>query len=102
MQTQLEDAKSQAVKWESAWAHIQNTAASKTLELGQINMATHNLYMLVNKYLGKRIEKGDTGVSTLDQLDKIQVCIHDLSEITQEVQRGGTVPGLSATPGPVH
>ncbi|XP_062504954.1 coiled-coil domain-containing protein 42 homolog [Corticium candelabrum] len=100
LQTELEDAKSRAVKWESQWAHIQNTAAEKTLLLGRINMATHNLYMLVNKYLGKKVEKGDTGVSTVQQLDKIQVCIQDLTEITQDVQRAGTTSTAVYTASP--
>ncbi|XP_065831494.1 coiled-coil domain-containing protein 42 homolog [Oscarella lobularis] len=101
LQTKLEETKSRAVKWESQWTHIQNTAATKTLVLGQINMATHNLYVLVNKYLGKKVERGDTSVPTLAQLDKIQVCIQDLTEITSEIQRlgtastsHGTTPGL--------
>jgi hypothetical protein len=44
--------------------------------------ATHNLYMLVNKYLGKRIEKGDTGVSTLDQLDKVCTVLLPFGQIS--------------------
>ncbi|XP_020631843.1 coiled-coil domain-containing protein 42 homolog [Orbicella faveolata] len=38
LQTQLEKAQSVAVKWESQWTHIQNTAAKKTLLLGRIKM----------------------------------------------------------------
>ena len=38
LQTQLERAQSVAVKWESQWTHIQNTAAKKTLLLGRIKM----------------------------------------------------------------
>ena len=39
-------AQSNAVKWESKWTHIQNTAAKKTLLLGRIKIATHNLYQV--------------------------------------------------------
>ena len=38
LQTELERAQSVAVKWESQWTHIQNTAAKKTLLLGRIKM----------------------------------------------------------------
>ncbi|KXJ27520.1 coiled-coil domain-containing protein 42 homolog [Exaiptasia diaphana] len=83
LQTQLEKAQSLAVKWESQWTHIKNTAAKKTLLLGRIKMATHNLFMLVNRHLGQ------TGAieQTEKQLEKIQVFIQDLTQITTEIKR---------------
>lgn len=38
LQTRLDAAQSDAVKWESKWTHIKNTAATKTLLLGRIKM----------------------------------------------------------------
>ncbi|XP_041521709.1 coiled-coil domain-containing protein 42 isoform X2 [Microtus oregoni] len=70
---------------ESRWAHIQNTAAKKTLLLGTIKMATLNLFQIVSKQL-----KETTQVSLEDthkQLDMIQQFIQDLSDIWTEVKR---------------
>ncbi|XP_012511099.1 PREDICTED: coiled-coil domain-containing protein 42A isoform X2 [Propithecus coquereli] len=70
---------------ESRWAHIQNTAAKKTLLLGTIKMATLNLFQIVSKQL-----KDATSVSLDDthkQLDMIQQFIQDLSDIWIEVKR---------------
>merc|ERR1719359_555724 len=50
LQTRLDKAQSEAVHWESKWTHIQNTAAKKTLLLGRIKIATHNLYQLVLRH----------------------------------------------------
>jgi len=86
LQTRLDQAQSKAVKWESKWAHIQNTAAKKTLLLGRIKIASHNLFQLVNKHLkqqGPAVNTDDTS----SQLDKIQVFIQDLSQITHEIKR---------------
>ncbi|XP_013381622.1 coiled-coil domain-containing protein 42 homolog [Lingula anatina] len=85
LQTRLDKAQSAAVKWESKWTHIKNTAAKKTLILGQIKMATHNLFMLVNKHQ----KQGQTEMTedTNEQLNKIQTFIQDLTQITTEIKR---------------
>ncbi|XP_065055065.1 coiled-coil domain-containing protein 42 homolog [Rhopilema esculentum] len=83
LQTQLEEAQSNAVKWESQWTFIQNTAAEKTLLLGRIKMATHNLYMLVNKHLKQDVP----AEGTMDQLSKIQTFIQDLTHIANDIKR---------------
>ena len=88
---------------ESEWTRIQTTAAKKTLLLGQIKMAMHNLYTLVYKHLRKKIPAQEAD-NTLLQLDKvsrskllfalldklppqIKVFIKDLTEITHEIKR---------------
>ncbi|XP_067884410.1 coiled-coil domain-containing protein 42-like, partial [Heterodontus francisci] len=51
LQSRLDSAQSQRLKWDAQWAHIQNTAAKKTLLLGTIKMATLNLYYVVVNYM---------------------------------------------------
>ncbi|CAB3976785.1 Hypothetical predicted protein [Paramuricea clavata] len=93
LQTELERTQSIAVKWESQWTHIKNTAATKTLLLGRIKMATHNLFMLVNGQL-----KTTTVIENTErQLEKIQTFIQDLSQITQEIKKGETAATTSMT-----
>ncbi|XP_031555849.1 coiled-coil domain-containing protein 42 homolog [Actinia tenebrosa] len=92
LQTKLENTQSVAVKWESQWTHIKNTAAKKTLLLGRIKMATHNLFMLVNRHLGQT----GTIEQTEKQLEKIQVFIQDLTQITMEIKRAENVTATSA------
>ncbi|XP_065893141.1 coiled-coil domain-containing protein 42 homolog [Dysidea avara] len=95
LQTRLEKAQSTAVKWESEWTRIQTTAAKKTLMLGQIKMATHNLYTLINKHLQRKVPIQEAD-QTLLQLDKIQMFIKDLTEITHDIQRreSAAVPNM--------
>lgn len=59
LQTRLDKAQSEAVHWESKWTHIQNTAAKKTLLLGRIKIATHNLYQLVARHAKHDDEEHD-------------------------------------------
>jgi len=83
LQTRLDLAQSDAVKWESAWNHIKNTAAKKTLLLGRIKMATHNLYQLVKSHQNQVDELEDT----TEQLSQIQIFVQDLSQITTEIKK---------------
>jgi len=59
LQTRLDKAQSEAVHWESKWTHIQNTAAKKTLLLGRIKIATHNLYQLVLRHARRNPDNQD-------------------------------------------
>ena len=63
---------------ESEWARIQATAATKTLLLGQLKMATHNLFTLMYKHLQRKIPAKDMD-NTMLQLDKVKV--HDGRQI---------------------
>ena len=60
---------------DSEWTRIQTTAAKKTLLLGQIKMATHNLYTLVYKHLKKKVNPQEAD-ETLLQLDKVSMYTH--------------------------
>ncbi|MBZ3888382.1 Coiled-coil domain-containing protein 42A [Sciurus carolinensis] len=51
LQMRFDRARSDVIIWESRWAHIQNTAAKKTLLLGTIKMATLNLFQIVSRQL---------------------------------------------------
>ncbi|KAJ8042691.1 Coiled-coil domain-containing protein 42-like [Holothuria leucospilota] len=93
LQTRLDKAQSEAVKWESVWTHIKNTAAKKTLLLGRIKMASHNLFQLVNRHLKQSSSATD---NTVEQLTKIQMFIMDLTQITTEIKRAEAV-GTTAT-----
>ena len=55
---------------ESEWTRIQTTAAKKTLLLGQIKMATHNLFTLMHKHLQTKIPPHEAD-QTLMQLERV-------------------------------
>jgi len=120
LQTRLDKAQSDSVHWESKWTHIQNTAAKKTLLLGRIKIATHNLYQLVarhakhnqdveNEEAEEEIKKADKSKDdkqprkasanlaaagsteqTAMQLDRIQNFIQDLTQICADIRKQET------------
>jgi len=84
LQTKLDDSNSQAAQWDAEWNHIKSTAAHKTLMLGRIKMATHNLFTLITKHqpkLGHNVNLDDTN----EQLERIKMFIQDLTHITNEI-----------------
>lgn len=107
----MDRAQSATVHWESKWTHIQNTAAKKTLLLGRIKIATHNLYQLVLRHqksnrteadeeheeeaektdAAREKSAGVTGAGSIEnatmQLDRIQNFIQDLTQITADIKR---------------
>ncbi|CAG2203986.1 unnamed protein product [Mytilus edulis] len=94
LQTQLDTAQSEAVKWESAWTHIKNTAATKTLTLGRIKMAARNLYQLVKRHQRQSAEEEETH----EQLAQIQMFLFDLKDIVQELKRSDTFVSSAYVP----
>ncbi|KAJ1502145.1 Cilia- and flagella-associated protein 73 [Coelomomyces lativittatus] len=76
-----EDAKQKAKKWQSVLETSIHTTTQQGLEVGQIQLATSNLFQLVKSHLNNRIS-GTT--DTFVQLDKIQQFILDLTEIVKQ------------------
>ncbi|XP_029960059.1 coiled-coil domain-containing protein 42 homolog [Salarias fasciatus] len=81
LQRQLEKTCSEALKWEKKWNHIKETAAKKTLTLGQIKMATLNLYEMMGAVIG---EEGVDMNHTERQLDQIKMYLEDHIDIMQQ------------------
>ncbi|KAH0629585.1 hypothetical protein JD844_011772 [Phrynosoma platyrhinos] len=81
---------------ESRWAHIQNTAAKKTLMLGTIKMATLNLFQSVSKQMKEALMVPLE--DTHKQLDMIQQFIQDLSDIWAEVKKKDQSRSQTAMP----
>ncbi|KAJ3203579.1 Cilia- and flagella-associated protein 73 [Entophlyctis luteolus] len=83
LQTRLEEAQMKSAKCQLEWDQTLKNATAKTLELGQIKMATNNLFSIVKSHVNsKQSNVTDTKV----QLDRIQQFILDLSAISSEQQ----------------
>ncbi|XP_075325809.1 coiled-coil domain-containing protein 42 homolog [Odontesthes bonariensis] len=83
LQTELQKARSEAQDWQRQWNHIQETAAKKTLELGQLKMATLNLFEQTGGVVGA---EGVDISATDKQLGQIQMYIKDMSDIIKQYQ----------------
>ncbi|NXV86628.1 CC42M protein, partial [Calonectris borealis] len=92
LRAHLEAARHDVLQRESCWAHVQSTAAQKTLLLGQIKLAVLNLFQLATARL-----KVATDVALEDteaQLDMVLLCMQDLAAIGAELRP--RQPGLRA------
>ncbi|XP_022613158.1 cilia- and flagella-associated protein 73 [Seriola dumerili] len=96
LQTELDDTRSETLLWERKWTQIQETAAKKTLQLGQIKIAILNLFEMTGGTSSEEEEEeeegegeGEDGVDLNDaekQLDKIMVFIHDYANVVKQHQ----------------
>ncbi|XP_054467628.1 coiled-coil domain-containing protein 42 homolog [Anoplopoma fimbria] len=76
LQTEIEQTCSEALSWERKWNTIQETAANKTLLLGRIKMATHNLYEMTANEVGGGEEDMNMN-DTEKQLEKVKMFMQD-------------------------
>ncbi|XP_047447690.1 coiled-coil domain-containing protein 42-like [Mugil cephalus] len=83
LNVQLEKSQAETLIWERNWNHIRETAAEKTLELGQIKVATLNLFEGTGGTIG---EKGVDINDTKTQLDLTQLFIKDHEDIVKQHQ----------------
>ncbi|XP_037247034.1 cilia- and flagella-associated protein 73 isoform X2 [Falco rusticolus] len=83
-------AASSSAPTESCWAHIQSTAAQKTLLLGQVKLAVLHLFQLATARLsiGTDVALEDTEA----QLDMVLLCMQDLAAICAELHPGQPAP----------
>ena len=91
LQTRYDRAQQAVVSWENTWTRIKNTAAKKTLLLGQVKMAIHNLYQLSSRYHRARGLGGDeeavVGHEPTAQLNHAREVLMDLMYVTSECRR---------------
>ncbi|XP_074546963.1 coiled-coil domain-containing protein 42 homolog [Halichoeres trimaculatus] len=82
LQNELSTALSEVSTWEKRWIHIQETAAKKTLKLGEIKMAILNLYEMTCGNEGK--EEAVDIHDTERQLDKVKIFLKDYNEFLRQ------------------
>ncbi|XP_040461933.1 cilia- and flagella-associated protein 73 isoform X2 [Falco naumanni] len=90
LRARLEAAHRDVLQGESCWAHIQSTAAQKTLLLGQVKLAVLHLFQLATARLsvGTDVALEDTEA----QLDMVLLCMQDLAAICAELHPGQPAP----------
>ncbi|XP_061602598.1 coiled-coil domain-containing protein 42 like-2-like [Cololabis saira] len=81
LQGELEEASADTQIWEKQWNHVQETAARKMLELGQIKLATLNLYEQVG---GVVDVDGPYFHKTEEQLEEIKINIQKKNSFLKE------------------
>eukprot|EP00842_Homolaphlyctis_polyrhiza_P004954 jgi/Hompol1/545/HPOL_004240-RA len=84
LQSKLEETQSRSTKWQSELDQTLKNATQKSLLLGQVKMATNNLFNVVKSHLNNRL---NSTTDTLAQLDKIGQFIVDLNQITSDSQQ---------------
>ncbi|XP_043924372.1 cilia- and flagella-associated protein 73 [Protopterus annectens] len=94
LQSKVDLTHEETLKWESTWARIQNTAASKTLLLGKIKMATLNLFQMMSKEMRQKMDISLD--DTVTQLDKIKLFILDLMAILADLKRADLTSSAGA------
>uniref|UniRef100_A0AAV2LDX5 Uncharacterized protein n=1 Tax=Knipowitschia caucasica TaxID=637954 RepID=A0AAV2LDX5_KNICA len=82
-QTELEKCQSEERIWQQRWDKIQETATKKTMMVGQLKMATLNLYEMTGGVVG---EGGVDINDTQAQLDMIVDFIRDTENIIKQYQ----------------
>nr|KAJ3419835.1 Cilia- and flagella-associated protein 73 [Polyrhizophydium stewartii] len=90
LQTKLEETQLRSAKWQSELDQTLKNATQKSLLLGQVKMATNNLFNVVKSHLNNRL---NSTTDTLAQLDKIGQFIVDLNQITSDAQSIGPPAG---------
>ncbi|NWS54530.1 CCD42 protein, partial [Chunga burmeisteri] len=99
LRARLDAARHDVLQGESCWAHVQSTAAQKTLLLGQIKLAVLNLFQLATARLKV---PGDVALEDTEaQLDTVLLCIQDLAAICTELcprEAGPCPPPSPAAP----
>ncbi|XP_015280779.1 PREDICTED: coiled-coil domain-containing protein 42B [Gekko japonicus] len=100
LQAQLEQAQIRVHEGESVWNRIQNTAAEKTLEVGQIKLAALNLFQMVAKH--RKLPANVAQEDTEAQLDAVKLCMVDLINMLADFRKGDPPsvpqPERTATP----
>uniref|UniRef100_A0A1I8I398 DUF4200 domain-containing protein n=2 Tax=Macrostomum lignano TaxID=282301 RepID=A0A1I8I398_9PLAT len=91
LRERLDESASRALQCEAEWTQVKNSVADRTLQLGMIRVATHNLCQLVSRYRdqGDDIDLDDEVLQvTSEQLARVQQFVLDLTAITDRVARG--------------
>ncbi|NWH44399.1 CC42M protein, partial [Fregata magnificens] len=84
LRARLEATRHDVLQGESHWAHIQSTAAQKTLLLGQIKLAVLNLFQLATARLKVPVDVALE--DTEAQLDMVLLCMQELAAICAELR----------------
>lgn len=84
LRTELEDIEAETLQLEKQWSHVQDTAAKKTLQLGQIKIATFNLNQMIRNALNT--EEDFSMEDTETQLDRVMTFVEDYVDTVKRYQ----------------